>query len=146
MNLQSISCFENLLFSFSSDVFTYPLDFSLFWTLNLLAPWILIRQTSPFLKDILCLVIHFTEDHIKKMHSLCLNLKLVLKIMWRNFNYLNVSFSLRHHVQKEILFKRNMWRNKLAKLIGSSDMEKNCSKSLSDVSNSKIPKKRLLNN
>ena len=52
-------------------------------------------------------------------------------------------FLLHHHVQKEILFKRNIHRkdieptclNKLTKLI-SSDMKKTCSKSFSDVRNS----------
>ena len=34
MEQQSISCFEQLLFSFSADFFTYQLDFSLFWLLN----------------------------------------------------------------------------------------------------------------
>ena len=34
---QSITYFEDSLFSFSSDVFVYQLDFSLFWPLNLLS-------------------------------------------------------------------------------------------------------------
>ena len=50
---------------------------------------------------------------------------------------------LRHHVQKEILFERNIYRtdneqsslNKLTKLI-SSDVEKNCWKSFFDTSSS----------
>ena len=50
---------------------------------------------------------------------------------------------LRHHVQKKILFERNMYNkgiertcsNKLNKLI-SSDKEKNCSNFFFDASNS----------
>ena len=38
---QSMSSFEQLLFSFSSDFLTYQVNFSVFWALNLLLPSIL---------------------------------------------------------------------------------------------------------
>ena len=60
-------------------------------------------------------------------------------------------FLLHHHVQKEIFFKRNMYKkdiermylNKLTKLI-SSNMEKSCSKSFYDASNSSDIKEEII--
>ena len=67
------------------------------------------------------------------------------------FYYLMRHSPLRHHVQKKILFKRNMYRkdieqtclNKLTKLI-NSNMEKICSKSFSNANNSSEIKEEII--